>query len=158
VLTDLVRRGVPAPDATMAVTTVAASQPDNALLSLQSAIARETSAPTAAQLRDAVQRQLRQRPPLPDLLPDDGLVRALDGRTSPAAGHAVYVALSALNPQPTSTGVWTALEGGFMPLSSALSLSAGRVPDATSPIRSSCRCAAVVVHPRAGARAPSPPG
>lgn len=125
VLTDLVRRGVPAPDATVAVTTVAASQPDNALLSLQSALARETSAPTAAQLRDAVQRQLRQRPP-PDRLPDEGLVRALDGRTSPAAGHAAYVALSVLNPQPTSTGVWTALEGGFStPLSGALSVSAG---------------------------------
>ena len=126
VLTDLVRRGVPAADAATAVTTVAASQSDNALLSLQSAIAREAAAPTPAQLRDAVQRQLRQRPPVPDDAKGKALVRALDGRTSPAVGHVAYLALSALNPRPTTNGVTTALEGGVaVPLGAGLSLAAG---------------------------------
>lgn len=126
VLTDLVRRGVSPADAATAVTTVAASQPDNALLSLQSTIARESAAPTAAQLRDAVQRELRQRPRIPEGAGRDGLVRALDGRSSPAVGHTAYFALSALNPRPTTTGVWTALEGGVSaPLGRGFALSAG---------------------------------
>lgn len=126
VLTDLVRRGVPAADAASAVNTVAAAQSDNALLSLQSAIARESAAPTPAQLRDAVQRQLRQRPPVPDDVKGKALVRALDGRTSPAVGHVAYLALSALNPRPAMNGMTTALEGGLaVPLSAGLSLAAG---------------------------------
>jgi hypothetical protein len=126
VLTDLVRRGVAPADAATAVTTVAQSQPDNALLSLQSAIAREAAAPTAAQLREAVQRQLRQRPPVPDGTRSDALVRALDGRTSPSVGHTAYLALSAFNPAPATAGVWTAFEGGLsLPLGSGLALSAG---------------------------------
>jgi hypothetical protein len=117
---------VPAADAATAVNTVAASQSDNALLSLQSAIAREAAAPTPAQLRDAVQRQLRQRPPVPDDLKGKALVRALDGRTSPAVGHVAYLGLSALNPRPARSGVITSLEGGLaMPLGAGLSLAAG---------------------------------
>lgn len=126
VLTDLVRRGVSPADAATAVTAVAESQPDNALLSLQSAIARESAAPTAAQLRDAVQRQLRPRPPVPDGARGDALVRALDGRTSPSVGHTAYLAFSALDPAPAVPGVWTAVEGGVgVPLGSGLALNAG---------------------------------
>ena len=134
VLTDLVRRGVPAADAAAAVNTVAASQSDNALLSLQSAIAREAAAPTPAQLRDAVQRQLRQRPPVPDDVKGKALVRALDGRTSPAVGHVAYLGLSALNPRPATSGVTTALEGGLaMALGAGLPLPPAHAPGSTSP-------------------------
>lgn len=128
VLTDLVRRGISSADAATAVTTVAQSQPDNALLSLQSAIAREAASPTPAQLRDAVQQQLRRKPSIPFPDGSESIVRAIDPRITPAIGHRAYLALSAVNSPRTEGITPTIFEGGgTVELGKGFALSAGTI-------------------------------
>jgi hypothetical protein len=91
VLTDFVRRGATSADATDAVATLAAGRSDEALMSLQSAVARGNVSLTTEGLRAAVRKQVNSLPQ-PHRIPEPAGSSGLPQLTDPGASLSVGAA------------------------------------------------------------------